>query len=107
MQVPRKRNSPQIAKIDLSPDQTTLGPKNSPSRFRFRPPCRLAFGFRLPPPGWASTYSRSVLGASRTLGVRLAVRKASRTKLLANCEERFVVRTDNARTKKTRRAGFA
>jgi hypothetical protein len=41
--------------------------KNSPSRLRFRPPCRLTFGFRLRPPGWASTYSRSVLGARGNL----------------------------------------
>src|SRR6266550_5181663 len=44
-----------------------LDQKNSPSRFRFRPPFRPTFGFRLRPPGWASTYSRSVLGASGTL----------------------------------------
>jgi hypothetical protein len=37
--------------------------KNSPSRLRFRPPDRLTFRFRVRPPGWASTYSRPVLGA--------------------------------------------
>src|SRR6266571_2309679 len=41
--------------------------KNSQSRFRFRPPLRPTFGFRLLPPGGASTYLRSVLRASRTL----------------------------------------
>src|SRR6266571_1225291 len=43
--------------------------KNSRSRFRFRPPLRPTFGFRLQPPGGASTYLRSVLRASRTLCV--------------------------------------
>src|SRR5688572_6590165 len=37
--------------------------KNSPSRWRFRPPSPLTFGFRLVPSKSASTYSRSVLGA--------------------------------------------
>lgn len=37
--------------------------KYSPSRFHFRPPSPLAFGFRLLPPGAVSTYLRSVLGA--------------------------------------------
>src|SRR5436309_9139283 len=41
--------------------------KNSPSRWRFRPPNPLAFRLRVQPPGPASTYSRSVLGASGTL----------------------------------------
>ena len=43
------------------------GPFNSPSRFRFRPPHRLTFGFRLLPPGRASIYLRSVLGARGNL----------------------------------------
>src|SRR5205809_5033132 len=37
-------------------------PFRSPSRFRFRPPDPLTFGFRLLPPVPASTYLRSVLG---------------------------------------------
>ena len=37
--------------------------KYSPSRWHFRPPSPLAFGFRLLPPGAVSTYLRSVLGA--------------------------------------------
>src|SRR5262249_31316853 len=41
--------------------------KNSPSRLRFRPPNRLTFRFRVRPLGWASTYSRPVLGASGNL----------------------------------------
>src|SRR2546423_15714862 len=41
--------------------------KNSPSRFRFRPPLPLTFPFRVLPSDSASTYSRSVLGASSTL----------------------------------------
>jgi hypothetical protein len=41
--------------------------KNSPSRFRFRPPLPLTFPFRVLPSDSASTYLRSVLGASRRL----------------------------------------
>src|SRR5581483_5017209 len=41
--------------------------KNSPSRLRFRPPNRLTFRFRVRPLGWASTYSRPVLGATGNL----------------------------------------
>jgi hypothetical protein len=41
--------------------------KKSPSRWRFRPPSPLAFRFRVQPPGSASTYSRSVLGARENL----------------------------------------
>ena len=55
------------------PDQ-----KNSPSRFRFRPPLRPTFGFRLRPPGGASTYSRSVLGARGNLDGREGGRKGLR-----------------------------
>jgi hypothetical protein len=46
-----------------------LDQKNSPSRFRFRPPVALTFGFRLLPSPLASTYSRPVLGASGNLAV--------------------------------------
>src|SRR4051812_38029694 len=41
--------------------------KNSPSRFRFCPPFPLTFPLRVLPSELASIYSRSVLGASRTL----------------------------------------
>jgi len=41
--------------------------KNSPSRFRFRPPLPLTFPLRVLPSDSVSTYSRSVLGASSTL----------------------------------------
>src|SRR6266480_2072525 len=41
--------------------------KNSPSRFRFRPPLPLTFPFRVLPSDSVSTYLRSVLGASTTL----------------------------------------
>src|SRR5207249_2325976 len=40
------------------------GSFSSSSRSRFRPPRLLTFGFRLRPPGGASTYSRPVLDAS-------------------------------------------
>jgi hypothetical protein len=48
------------------------GQKNSPSRWRFRPPNLLAFRFRVRPSGSASTYSRSVLGARGNLVGRQA-----------------------------------
>src|SRR2546428_102279 len=44
------------------------GPLHSPSRFRFRPPSPLTFGFRLRPSSGASTYLRPVLGAIGRLG---------------------------------------
>lgn len=43
------------------------GPKNSASRFRFRPPLPLTFPFRVLPSDSVSTYLRSVLAASSTL----------------------------------------
>src|SRR3954462_6741345 len=48
-------------------ERPLAGPLNSPNRFRFRPPHRLTFGFRLVPPGRASIYLRSVLGARGNL----------------------------------------
>src|SRR5204863_9770625 len=41
--------------------------KNSPSRFRFRPPLPLTFPLQVLPSDSVSTYLRSVLGARRTL----------------------------------------
>jgi hypothetical protein len=52
-------------------------PFRSPSRFRFRPPAPLTFGFRLLPSLPASTYLRSVLGADRNLGEDKPFRKRS------------------------------
>jgi len=52
-------------------------PFGSPSRFRFRPPAPLTFGFRLLPSLPASTYLRSVLGADRNLGEDKSFRKRS------------------------------
>ena len=49
--------------------------KNSPSRFRFRPPLPLTFPFRVLPSDSVSTYLRSVLGANSTL-----TRRASRSR---------------------------
>ena len=60
--------------------------KNSPSRLRFRPPNRPTFGFRLRPPGWASTYSRSVLGANGTVEVSRRPFKSCRNAELAICK---------------------
>src|SRR3954470_2475058 len=48
-------------------ERPLAGPFNSPSRFRFRPPHRLTFGLHLRPPGRASIYLRSVLGARGNL----------------------------------------
>src|ERR687887_979344 len=45
---------------------------------RFRPPLRRTFGFRLEPTGEASSYSRPVLGAGGTLGLRTRPRKGSK-----------------------------
>jgi hypothetical protein len=52
-------------------------PLSSPSRFRFRPPAPLTFGFRLLPSLPASTYLRSVLGANGNLGEPRSFRKRS------------------------------
>ncbi len=52
-------------------------PFRSPSRFRFRPPDPLTFGFRLLPSVPASTYLRSVLGANGNLGEARSFRKRS------------------------------
>ena len=64
-----------------------LDQKNSPSRFRFRPPCRPTFGFRLRPPGWASTYSRSVLGANGTVEMSRGLFKACPNAEFAICKK--------------------
>src|SRR5438552_7923766 len=61
--------------------------KNSPSRWRFRPPPPGTVGFRLEPPGAASTYSRSVLGARGKLDGTRAERKAVLTAVPAICED--------------------
>src|SRR5437867_4419218 len=52
------------------PAMPEIGPKTRRAGCRFRPPLRRTFGFRLLPTGEASSYSRPVLGASGTLGVR-------------------------------------
>src|SRR5256884_9243308 len=51
-------------------ERSALDQKNSPSRFRFRPPLPLTFAFRLLPSDSVSTYLRSVLGASGNLTCR-------------------------------------
>ena len=61
---PKKRNVRQ-GQAEASP--CVSDQRNSPSRFRFRPPLPLTFPFRVLPPDSVSTYLRSVLGASRTL----------------------------------------
>ena len=70
----RKRRA-QFAPSSRKPERTStlsstlerVGTMDSPSRWRFRPPSRLAFRFRVRPLGSASTYSRSVLGAGANL----------------------------------------
>src|SRR6266545_5842916 len=64
-------------------------PFHSPSRSRFRPPNPLTFGFRLRPPGGASTYSRPVLGAIGTLGALPDACKGLRERRRALCEVFF------------------
>src|SRR2546425_5749108 len=53
-------------------ERSALDQKNSPSRFRFRPPLPLTFAFRLLPSDSVSTYLRSVLGASGNLTCQAA-----------------------------------
>ena len=64
--------------------------KNSPSRWRFRPPLPRTFGFRLLPSGAASTYSRSVLGARRNLRVETRPCKPRRHTFAAFCAREIV-----------------
>src|ERR671925_674355 len=54
--------------------------KNSPSGWRFRPLHRPTFRFRVQSPGGVSTYLRSLLGASRTLG-----------RVTAACKQAFIL----------------
>ena len=68
-------------------DASASDQKNSPSRLRFRPPCRPTFGFRLRPPGWASIYSRSVLGANWTVEVSRRPFKACPNSAVAICKK--------------------
>src|SRR5206468_2712759 len=64
--------------------------KNSPSRWRFRPPLPGTFALRLLPSGAASTYSRSVLGARGKIGPRTRPIKAARREIAAFCEQEIV-----------------
>src|SRR5262249_37798311 len=84
-----------------------------PSRSRFRPPNPLAFRFRVQPSGPASTYSRSVLGASRNLRpphIRLKTPAHAKTPLctlsrLRRAYEATLLRPLDGETIKSRRAG--
>src|SRR6185436_18524282 len=60
--------------------------KNSPSRWRFCPLSPLTFRFRVRPSGGASTYSRSVLGASRNLRTQDGTVKTLLNSLGALCD---------------------
>ena len=68
---------PASPKADQYETATLEPPFRSPSRFRFRPPAPLTFGFRLLPSLPASTYLRSVLGANGNLGEHRSFRKRS------------------------------
>src|SRR5689334_18653059 len=63
--------------------------KYSPSRWRFRPPHRLTFRFRVLPSGGASSYSRSVLGASGNLTMATGPGKTLGELICALCEVFF------------------
>src|SRR6266545_4161324 len=63
-----------------------VGPKNSPSRLRFRPPNSLTFPLRVRSPSPVSTYSRSVLGASGNLEGKRGRGKQVTDVVLAICE---------------------
>jgi hypothetical protein len=65
------RSQARMRAVARRPCRRPAGSKNSPSRWRFRPPNLLAFRFRVRPPGSTSTYSRSVLGARATLDRRI------------------------------------
>ena len=59
--------------------------KDSPSRWRFCPLSPLTFRFRVRPSGGASTYSRSVLGASRNLRASIDLVKSRAGRIGAVC----------------------
>jgi len=60
--------------------------RSSPSRWRFCPLSPLTFRFRVRPSGGASTYSRSVLGASRNLCTHDGTVKRNRSGFGALCD---------------------
>src|SRR3954447_1483606 len=62
-----------------------IGTKDSPTRFRFRPPLPVTFALRLRPPPAASSYSRPVVGARGNLGACKGARKGRRTRIDAIC----------------------
>ncbi len=61
--------------------------KNSPSRFRFRPPLPLTFPLRVLPSDSVSIYSRSVLGASSKLRDARCTFKGVKEDVAAICEK--------------------
>src|SRR4051794_3774554 len=69
--------------------RTEKGQKNSPSRWRFRPPPPRTFGFRLRPSGMVSAYSRSALGAALTLATDVSTDKEPPTRSAAFCGGSF------------------
>src|SRR3954470_5629326 len=77
--------------ISVQNERATREPLfRSPSRFRFRPPAPMTFGFRLLPSLPASTYLRSVLGAKRNLGEVKAVGKRSEFEKDAICTDSII-----------------
>jgi hypothetical protein len=82
----RRRRCKGPCRSPVSPfDSSTMTRKSSPSRWRFRPLSPLTFGFRVEPSGCASSYSRSVLGAGRTLRDQLAGFKRRTAVISAKC----------------------
>src|SRR5437773_261774 len=70
--------------------QPRTGPdKSAPSRWRFRPPSPSTLSFRLLPPGAASTYSRSVLGAGVNLRITRSPCKAVARQKACSLRERI------------------
>src|SRR5215210_1065138 len=70
--------------------RTARDQRNSPSRWRFRPPNLVTFRFRVQSPGSDSTYSRSVLGARGTVEAGAGERKVRPRLLAAICEDFFI-----------------
>src|SRR3954464_4803391 len=82
---------PPLSRPDPEYERATREPLfRSPSRFRFRPPAPMTFGFRLLPSLPASTYLRSVLGAKRNLGEVKAVGKRSEFEKDAICTDSII-----------------
>src|SRR3954462_10733406 len=89
--MPAAKRPPPLGQHGPEYERATRRPLfRSPSRFRFRPPAPMTFGFRLLPSLPASTYLRSVLGAKRNLGEVKAVGKRSEFEKDAICTDSII-----------------